>query len=315
MNYENKNHKDNVFRALYRSKRRLLELYNAINHTNYTNTKDLTIRTLNGMTFLGMKNDVSFIFDSELNLYEHNSTPCPNIPLRYLYYIASSLKQLIPLKELYKESMVKIPVPRFYVFYNGTKPIPDRFEYKLSDMYEKKIEEPGLELVTTVLNINEGHNKELMNACKTLREYSIYVAKVRKYMQEAKRTISADEYNIRKNALIKEIVIKTIDECIEEDILKDFFISNRKEAINMSILDCTAEEQLQVLTDESYDKGVSIGVSIGVSQGTENTTDFFAWLYKNGRDADAKKAASNKKSFDKLFKEYKAATGKKSNKE
>ena len=79
----------------------------------------------------------------------------------------------------------------------------------------------------------------------------------------------------------------------------------------MSILDCTAEEQLQVLTDESYDKGVSIGVS----QGTENTTDFFAWLYKNGRDADAKKAASNKKSFDKLFKEYKAATGKKSNKE
>ncbi len=83
----------------------------------------------------------------------------------------------------------------------------------------------------------------------------------------------------------------------------------------MSILDCTAEEQLQVLTDESYDKGVSIGVSIGVSQGTENTTDFFAWLYKNGRDADAKKAASNKKSFDKLFKEYKAATGKKSNKE
>ncbi len=128
-----------------------------------------------------MKNDVSFILDYEINLYEHNSTPCPNIPLRFLLYISSSYKKLIPLKDTYKNTPIKIPVPRFFVFYNGTAPLPDQFEYRLSDLFFKETANPSLELKATVLNVNEGHNKELMESCKTLNEYSIFVSKVRKY--------------------------------------------------------------------------------------------------------------------------------------
>ena len=280
MKIENKNHKDTVFRRLFSDRVRLLELYNAINKTEYTNPNDLTIKTLKGVTFLGMKNDVSFILDYEINLYEHNSTPCPNIPLRFLLYIASSHKKLVPLKDTYKSGLVKIQAPRFFVFYNGTASLPDQFEYRLSDMFIKETVNPCLELRATVLNVNEGHNKELMESCKTLNEYSIFVSKVRKYTQEAKLLYTAKEYQSKKKDLIKEAVTRAIDECISEDILKDFFTSNREEAIEMSTLECTAEEYYQVVADESFDKGLSQGLSQGIvgavnllrSMGTDDET-------------------------------------------
>ena len=170
----NKNQKDTVFRRIFHNKERLLELYNAINHTNYDNPNDLTIKTLHGKTFLGMRNDLSFIFDDELNLYEHNSTPCPNIALRDLLYIASSYREMYSLKDLYKSSPIKIPAPRFFVFYNGTLQLPDRFEYRLSDMFIKETANPCLELKVTVLNVNEGRNKELMESCKSIRKYYVH---------------------------------------------------------------------------------------------------------------------------------------------
>ena len=74
-NLENQKHKDTLFRMIYREKKELLALYNALNGTAYTNEDDLTVTTLEGETFLNMKNDVSYIFNDELNLYEHQSTP------------------------------------------------------------------------------------------------------------------------------------------------------------------------------------------------------------------------------------------------
>ncbi len=149
---------------------------------------------------------------------------------------------------------------RLLELYNGTAPLPDQFEYRLSDLFFKETANPSLELKATVLNVNEGHNKELMESCKTLNEYSIFVSKVRKYTQEAKSMHTAKEYQSNKKDLIKEAVTRAIDECISENILKDFFTSNREEAIDMSTLECTAEEYYQVVADENYDKGLSQGI-------------------------------------------------------
>lgn len=299
---QNKNYKDTVFRWLFSDRIHLLELYNAINKTKYTNPDDLIIKTLKGSTFLGMKNDISFVIDYEINLYEHNSTPCPNIPLRDLFYIASSYKKMIPLKDTYKSEMIKIQVPRFYVFYNGTAPLPDQKEYKLSDMFIKKTDNPDLELKVTFLNVNEGRNQDLMQSCKTLREYSIFVSKVRKYTYKAKKEHSKDDYDRNKKAIIEQAVTIAIDECISENILKDFFVNNRKEAINMCSLECTAEEQYQVIADENYDKGLSQGITVGSNE----TCDLFSWLYSSNRHADMERAFKDPTFREKLLAEYKS---------
>ncbi|SFD00163.1 hypothetical protein [Butyrivibrio sp. YAB3001] len=311
MKLNNKNHKDTVFRMLYSDKRRLLELYNAINKTNYTNLDDLTIRTLNGNTFLGMKNDVSFILDYEINLYEHNSTPCPNIPLRDLFYIASSYKKLFKISDTYKTTQLKIQTPRFFVFYNGTTPLPDSFEYRLSDMFIKPVTPPSMELVVTVLNVNEGRNKQLMESCETLRGYSIFVSKVRKYTHEQIIIHGKDEYQKHKKALIEKAVTKAIDECISENVLKEFFTANKQEAIDMSTLECTAEDYYHVVADENLEKGIEIGQSqgivIGQRQGAKYVNNLYRWLQDNGREDDIRKAINDFGYQEKLLAEYEDA--------
>lgn len=76
-----RNHKDRLFRMIFREKKELLSLYNAVNGTFYTNAEDLEIVTLENAIYMNMKNDLAFIMDSYLNLYEHQSTYSPNMPL------------------------------------------------------------------------------------------------------------------------------------------------------------------------------------------------------------------------------------------
>lgn len=302
---ESRKYKDTVFRMLYNNKQALLELYNALNNTDYSNPDNLTITTLEGNTYLNMKNDVSFILNFELNLFEHQSTPCPNIPLRNLYYIAASYMNIIPITKTYRDSIIKIPTPRFFVFYNGTHPMKDITEYKLSDLFSNPLQKTALELITTVYNVNEGHNAELMKASKTLKGYSIFVAKVRKYKEiveekynsshKTSLNLLVDKEDVLKE-LISEAVAKAIDECIDENILKDFFITYRQEVIRMSILEYTAEGHIKELQDESYENGVNSGI--------KNTTDLFSWLITNNRMSDIEKAVNDSSYLNQLFEEF-----------
>ncbi len=309
MTIENQKYKDSVFRMLYSDKARLLELYNAMNGTNYDNPDDLEITTLEGNTFLNMKNDVSFVLDFYLSLYEHQSSPCPNIPLRDLFYVASIYRKLVPIEHTYKTQALQIPTPKFVVFYNGVKQLEDVSVYKLSDLFRRgggkllesgqgngqefgqkagqesghetdqefihEKESPELELVVTVLNINEGHNSRLMESAKDLKGYSIFVAKVRKYIEEAsiesaklgKLSVNiADDEDLNK-LIIRQSVTKAIDDCIIENVLKDFFSKYREEVIDMSVLEYSAEKHLQVIKDEGYELGRADGFSDGKSEG------------------------------------------------
>ena len=86
--YPNREYKDRVFRMLLKDPKVALEVYNAMNGTSYDNPDELIITTLENAVYLGMKNDVSFILGTQLVLYEHQSTPNPNMPLRNLAYVA-----------------------------------------------------------------------------------------------------------------------------------------------------------------------------------------------------------------------------------
>ena len=120
MNYVNRKYKDTLFRALFSERKHLLSLYNAVNETNYTNEEDLEINTLENVIYLKMKNDISFLFGFSLNLYEHQSSVNPNMPLRDLFYVADLLQKIVKDKNLYSSSLVGIPTPKFVMFYNGT---------------------------------------------------------------------------------------------------------------------------------------------------------------------------------------------------
>lgn len=238
-------YKDTIFRMLYHDKENLLSLYNAVNGKDYKNPDELQIVTLENAIYMGMKNDLAFIIDMNLYLYEHQSTYNPNIPLRNLFYIADEYQRLVVRKSLYSTAIQKIPTPRFIVFYNGTKEVEDYSEFRLSSAYENPTEDPDLELRVTMLNVNDGHNKELMEHCKTLKEYAQYVARVRKY--------------VIQDISLEEAVAHAVDECIEEGILKEFLMKNKAEVIKVSIYEYDKEFEEKKLRKAEYEAGVEFG--------------------------------------------------------
>mgnify|MGYP000156267776 FL=1 len=249
-----RNQKDTVFRMLFREKKELLELYNALNDSAYNSPEDLTICTLENAIYMNFKNDISFLLDSEMNLYEHQGSYNPNMPLRDLVYIAKQLEKYTRDETIYSSTLVKIPVPRFVVFYNGTDGQPERQILRLSDAFEKETSEPELELKVLMLNINFGHNKELMEKCRTLREYSQYVDRVRKYA---------------KRMQIEEAVERAVTECIREGILADFLSSQRAEVIAVSIFEYNEEEEMRKIRASEYKNGKEDGIAQGIKQGIE----------------------------------------------
>ena len=228
--------KDNVFCMLYRDKKNLLELYNALNNSAYTNVDDLQVTTLNGGSYMKYKNDASFLLCMSLYMFEQQSSKNPNMPLRFLHYVSDVFRELFSNSMLHRRSMIKIPVPRFVTFYNGLeKWVEDEDEIRLSDMYEIPTDNPELELKVRVININE--DVHILNKCKTLRDYMTFVNKVR-----FKMGVEGDNVRIA--------VTEAMNECIDEDILVDFFEKHREEVVEVSIYDYDEEEVRRVLAEE-----------------------------------------------------------------
>ena len=145
----NRKYKDTIFRWLFSDRKNLLSLYNAVTGRNYTDADALDIVTLESAVYLGMKNDVAFLVDTRLYLCEHQSTYNPNIPLRNLFYIASEYQVLVKDKSLYSSVLLRLPAPKFLVFYNRMGQIADREELRLSAAYENLQGELELELKVT----------------------------------------------------------------------------------------------------------------------------------------------------------------------
>ena len=249
----NRNYKDTIFRMLFSDRKNLLSLYNAVNQSNYKNPEDLEIVTLENAIYMGIKNDLAFIMDTNLYLYEHQSTYNPNMPLRDLFYICSEYQKLVDKKSLFSSTLQKIPAPNFIEFYNGSTVISDCTELRLSSAFEHLSGEPKLELIVTVLNVNVGHNAELMQHCNTLNEYAQYVARVRHYASDMP---------------LNEAVKHAVDECIREGILAEFLTQNRNEVISMSIFEYDKELEEKKLRKAEYEAGFSEGEKYGIERGT-----------------------------------------------
>lgn len=237
-----RNYKDTLFRMVFKEKKNLLSLYNALNKTAYTNVDDLEITTLDNAIYMNYKNDISFVFDFELMLYEHQSTYNPNMPLRDLLYVSRLLQNRIRDEDLYSKKLVKIPAPKFVVFYNGTDLKPEQQTLRLSDAYEKQQEQPALELTVIVYNINLGHNQTLLETCQLLKQYAQYVEQVRKFA---------------KKLPLSEAIKQAVDHCIRYGILSEFLSANRAEAIVMSIFEYDEAKHLKNVREEGREEGES----------------------------------------------------------
>lgn len=243
-----RNHKDNVFCMLYRDRKNLLSLYNAMNGTSYENEKELEVVTLEGAFCLKMKNDAAFVVDSRLNLYEQQSSTNLNMPLRNLYYVTEELKKIAPPNSLHRSSKVSIPTPKFITFYNGMAKQPERQTYKLSELFSVAEKEPELELKVTVININPGYNDDLLEKCESLRGYVTFVESVRKMRAHGIK--------------LKDAVRHAVDNCINEGILAEFFKENKEEIVEMWEYEFDQEVYDRVLRED----GEAIGFEKGIEK-------------------------------------------------
>lgn len=228
-----KQYRDIIFRLVFgENKKALLELYNALNGTHYANEEDLHIVTLDSAIYIQMKNDLAFILAGTINLYEHQSTINPNMPLRFLIYLAKEYQILIEdeSNSIYGKTLLPLPTPQCVVLYNGVEEIPDVQTIRLSTAFENKEVEPSVEVLVKVININYGHNNYLMEACEKLSEYTQFVELVRCFAREGMDTQTA--------------VSTAIDYCIEHGILEDIMRKNRGQVLG-AFLDTFDKEKYE----------------------------------------------------------------------
>ena len=292
-----RDYKSRIFTMLFSNKERLLRLYNAMSRKNYTNPELLTINTLENAIYMSMQNDLSFLIDMRLSLYEHQSTFNPNIPLRFLLYLSNLYSKMIKGMNIYGSKKLMIPPPRFVVFYNGRDKRPDYEEYRLSDLYTIQDEDVSLELIVEVFNINKGHNKELVETCRDLQDYVEYTHRVRTYAEKMP---------------IEEAVEKAINECIQEGILKDFLEANRSEAIKVSIYEYNEQEHIRMEREDAFEDGRKLGLDeghkLGLGEGREEErTQMFALMNKmtaDGLGHQLSRLASDPDFYQEMMKKY-----------
>lgn len=269
----NREYKDTLFRYIFSEKDDLLQLYNAVNGTDYKDATKLEITTLEDVIYLSYKNDVSFLIGNTMNLYEHQSTLNRNMPVRGLIYFGELYSAYIDVHNIniYSPSLKKLPMPQYIVFYNGAEDLPERFEMKLSDAFEtcqdkggdytgcdSNLDEvtgrkPCLEIVATVLNINLGNNREIMEKCKKLLEYSQFVAFVKEYLVQG--------------MTIAESLDLAAEKAVRQDILKDVLQKQRAEVLKMFMRDFDEERYRRLLREEYREEGLAEGRAEGRAKG------------------------------------------------
>ncbi|MDO4321195.1 MAG: hypothetical protein Q4C61_01590 [Lachnospiraceae bacterium] len=274
---------------IFSQKKELLELYNAMNGTDYADPELLEINTLENAIYMSMRNDLSFIIDSRLTLYEHQSTYSPNLSLRCLMYISDLYCVITKDENLYGTEAVRIPTPRFVIFYNGAEERPDVEVLRLSDLYTVPEEEPSLELKAVILNINPGHNEKLLEACKILRDYSEYTHRVRTYAQKMS---------------LEDAVEQAVTECIAEDILADFLRKYRAEAKSVSIYEYDEERHMRSVRDEGREEGIKEGIKTGMAEGEKRFAGLTQKLLQEGRTQELLRAAADESYREELYRKY-----------
>lgn len=285
--------KDRLFRYLFEKDRNaLLDLYNALNGTAYQDVSQLERATIESVVYVVMKNDLAYILSGTLNMYEHQSTYSPNLPVRFLIYLAQEYQMVIEKAErsLYGTGWISLPTLQCIAFYNGEKEIPEEQILKLSDAFENKKAKADVELTVRMLNINHGHNKPLMEKCRVLDEHSRFAAVTREYMHKENDTQTA--------------LNKAVDDCIEKGILKEFLLKNRAEVLGMLLEEFDAEKYERTIRLEGQEEGRKEGIKEGIKEGELIINQLGVLLMKAGRSDEFLQSLSDRKLQKRLLIEY-----------
>ncbi|MCL2154775.1 MAG: Rpn family recombination-promoting nuclease/putative transposase [Leptospirales bacterium] len=253
----NKKFKDTLFRHLFNTEEKLLELFNAIFGTDYKDIGAIIINTLENVLFNGMKNDISFIIYNTLVLLEHQSTISANMPLRmyhYLNYLYEKINSDKP-NAIYGRNLVELPNPVFIILYNGTEDYPAEKILNISTGLKKGVlDKKFVYLEVMVININKGRNPELERRCKTLADYASLIEKVREY---------------QKNHTLEEAIRLAVKYCINNDILKEYLEQHASEVANMLTTEFSMDDALKVARWEGKKDGIEEGIEKGIEEGIQ----------------------------------------------
>jgi len=255
---DNRNYKDSVFVDLFstdeKAKERFLSLYNALHGTQLHDVTLLENIKLEQVMYMSFANDVSYLVENKIIfLIEHQSTINPNMPLRCLEYVSRLYEKLFESKEKYSRKLLNIPTPEFYVFYNGIEPYPCDKTLKLSHAFIELTEQPNLELIVKIVNINQHNEHPLLEMCKPINEYSIFVQTVREW--KAVDPVHGFQ--------------KAVEECIANNILREYLERKAKEVINMLLAEYNYEEDIAVQRAEERELAFAEGIEQGRSEGIE----------------------------------------------
>lgn len=261
----NRDFKNDVFSMLMEDKVNALEVYNALNDSDYKDPEMLEIYPLEKGISLSLKDDESFIIDMNLNICEHQSTYCPNRPLKSLLYWADIVEPLVNEKEGNEGTCILVPPPRFVVFYNGQEKRPPVETLKVVGSFENMGENPELEATCSVFNINPGHDDGLLKKSKVLNEYTTFVEQVRFY----------------RGMNYEYPVDEAISWCMEHDILKEFLETHCTEVLIAMTMDMSFEGCNGLLKYKERSEGMKEGKKEGIREGREQEKrEFSIHVYK-----------------------------------
>ena len=266
----NRQYQDRLFKAIFgreEHKDWLLSLYNALNGSSYTDPSAIEINTIEGIIYVTMKNDISFLIDSQLNLYEQQSSYNPNMPLRGMMYFAELYQKYISKqrKDIYSSALLKIPTPQFIVIYTGSTKLDDVKELKLSDSFEVPDTSGRFEWTATVVNISKGHSLKLLEQCPPLRDYAVYVSRIKG--------------NVAAGMTKEDAVNEAMEYSIEHNLLNGYFLEQKMEVLNMSLTEFDQEEYDRNRFNDGKEAGIAIGIAEGERKNAlQNARNF---KYKN----------------------------------
>lgn len=238
-------YKDRLFNFLFGNEEHkdwTLELYNAVNNTDYKDVTQIQIATVHQILYMGMRNDVSFMISREINMYEQQSTYNPNMPLRMLQYAGSMYEKVVTLrkKNKYGKTLISLPIPKLIVFYNGTDTMPDETILHLADSFpENRRDEADISVRVRMININQGHSTKITEKCKPLGEYCYLVTKIR-------------EYEVEQG--LESAIDKVIDTLPDNFVIKVYLEAHKAEVKNMLLTEYNEAKQMELFKEEGINE-------------------------------------------------------------
>lgn len=241
----NREVKSDAFTTYFSNPKNAAQLYTALDGAE-ARPEEIQYTTLEGVLFVARKNDLAFTVQNRvLVISEHQSTVNLNMPLRSVIYYGRTMERMLENDKLYRRKRILLPVPEFYVFYNGDEPFPSEKILKLSDSYLVNIPEPMLELSTKIININLSVNHRILEQCRPLYEYSWFVERIREY--------------IRRGADRDTAVRCTVRDCEKNGVMAEFMREHGSEVSNMLFTQFNMEDALRVNYEEGFEDGEEKG--------------------------------------------------------